>query len=120
MRVRYSLKASRDLAEIFSYIAGDNPKAASAVVGRVEEVVARLALFPGSGHLSDVPGVRIAPLIRFPYSVYYTVECGELLVLHVMARAAHPLSKNRHSLSSLKPHNGDVRLARMCVDSLRM
>lgn len=83
MRIRYSLNASMDLAEIFAYIASDNPKAASAVVGRVQEVVARLALFPGSGHLSDVPGVRIAPLIRFPYSVYYAVEGDELLVLHI-------------------------------------
>ena len=69
MKVRYSRNASTDLAEIFAYIAGDSPKAARAVVRRVEEVVARLALFPGSGHLSDVPGVRIAPLIRFPYSI---------------------------------------------------
>ena len=90
MRIRYSLNASTDLAEIFAYIASDNSKTAYAVVERVEEVVARLALFPGSGHPSDVPGVRIAPLVRFPYSIYYTVESGELLILHVRHGARLP------------------------------
>jgi toxin ParE1/3/4 len=65
MRVRYSRNARADLAEMFAYIAKDNPVAAAAVVRRVEEVVTRLALFPGTGHGSDVAGVRVVPMVRF-------------------------------------------------------
>jgi plasmid stabilization system protein ParE len=90
VRVRYALSATADLADIFAYIARDNPKAAHAVVERVEHVVARLALFPGSSRLSDVLGVRVAPLGRFPYSIFYTVEGDELLILHVRHGARRP------------------------------
>ena len=37
------------------------PLPREAVVKRVEQVVARLALFPGTGHSSDVAGVLVAP-----------------------------------------------------------
>jgi len=57
--------------------------AAEAVVRRVEEVAARLAMFPGTGHSSDAADVLVAPLVRFPYSIYYKVEGEELLILHV-------------------------------------
>jgi toxin ParE1/3/4 len=97
VRIRYSRNASADLAEIFAYIAHDNPRAAQAVVVRVEEVVARLAHFPGSGHISDIPGVRVASLVRFPYSIYYTVEDGELLILHVRHGARRPPAFHEHA-----------------------
>lgn len=90
MKFRYSQNARADLAEIFAYIAQDDPRAAAAVVRRVEEVVARLALFPGTGHVCDVAGVRVAPLVRFPYSIYYKIEGGELLVPHVRHGARRP------------------------------
>ena len=83
MKVRYSEAASVDLAEILAYIANDNPAAAAAVLGRVKAVAARLALFPETGRRSDVDGVRVAPLVRFPYSIYYTIENGEVLILHI-------------------------------------
>jgi plasmid stabilization system protein ParE len=90
VRVRYSESASADLAEIFAYIARDNPKAANAVVRRVEEVVSRLALFPGTGHGCDLAGIFVAPLVRFPYTIYYAVERGELMILHVRHGARRP------------------------------
>ncbi|MBV8977048.1 MAG: type II toxin-antitoxin system RelE/ParE family toxin [Alphaproteobacteria bacterium] len=90
MNVRYSLNATAELSEIFSYIARENPAAARTVVERVEQVVARLALFPGSARLSDVAGVRVAPLVRFPYSIYYKVDAGELLILHIRHGARRP------------------------------
>lgn len=83
MKVRYSAAASADLTEILAYIAEDNPAGAAAVLQRVKAVVARLALFPGTGRRSDIGGVWIAPLVRFPCSIYYTVENGEVLILHI-------------------------------------
>jgi toxin ParE1/3/4 len=87
VRVRYTANASAELAAIFTYIARDNPDAADAVVRRVEEVVSRLAVFPRTSHASDVPGIWVAPLVRFPYCVYFKIENEELLILHVYHRA---------------------------------
>jgi toxin ParE1/3/4 len=83
VRVRYTENATAELARIFEYIARDNPSAADAVVRRVEEVAIRLAMFPGTGHACDTAGVLVAPLVRFPYAIYYKVEGDELLILHV-------------------------------------
>ena len=89
MRVRYSGSASGELERIFKYIARENPEAADAVVRRVEAVVARLTLFPATGHSCDIEGVFVAPLVRFPYALYYKVEGDDLLVLHVHHSARH-------------------------------
>jgi len=40
-------------------------------------------MFPGTGHGCDIAGVRIAPLVRFPYAIHYAIEHGELVILHV-------------------------------------
>lgn len=91
MRVRYSENASGELHRILEYIAQENPTAAEAVARRIGAVIDRLALFPGTGHSCDIEGVLVAPLVRFPYSIYYTVEHGELLILHVQHGARQPL-----------------------------
>jgi ParE toxin of type II toxin-antitoxin system, parDE len=35
------------------------------------------------GHAVDEAGVRIVPLGRFPYLVFYTQSAGEVIILHV-------------------------------------
>jgi plasmid stabilization system protein ParE len=90
VRVRYTQNASAELNRIVEYIARDNPSAASAVVLRIEQVAARLALFPGIGHSCNVSGVLVAPLVRFPYSIYYTIDDGDLVILHVHHGARRP------------------------------
>jgi len=94
VKVRYTANAKAELAAIFAYIARDNPDAADAVVRRVEEIVSRLAAFPQTSHPSDAPSVRVAPLIRFPYSVYFKIENDELLILHVYHGARRPPALN--------------------------
>lgn len=90
MRVRYTENATAEITRIFEYIARNNPAAANAVVRRVEAVVARLVVFPGTGHPCDQADVLVAPLVRFPYSIYYKVEGDALLILHVHHGARRP------------------------------
>jgi addiction module RelE/StbE family toxin len=83
MRVRYTEAALADLNAIFSYIAKDNPKAATFVVGRIEQVVSRIGDFPYMAHGTDEPGVRVIPVGRFPYLLFYSVSGQEVVILHV-------------------------------------
>jgi plasmid stabilization system protein ParE len=94
VKVRYSANAKAELAAIFAYIARENPKAADAVVRRIESVVSRLAVFPGTSHPSDTPAVFVAPLVRYPYSIYFKVENDELIILHIHHTARQPPTLN--------------------------
>lgn len=60
-----------DLVDIASYIAQDNPRAASRFIDRVEQIFKRLAASPGIGRLRE----ELAPNLRsFPvdhYLIFY-------------------------------------------------
>jgi toxin ParE1/3/4 len=83
MRVRYTEAALAELDDIFSYIAQHNRVAAAQVVARIEESAARLARFPQMGMPKYKPGVRMIPLPRYPFLIFYTVESDEVLILSV-------------------------------------
>jgi plasmid stabilization system protein ParE len=42
-----------------------------------------LARHPGLGRETDIPGVRVFPIARYPYLVYHRVSEGELVIIHV-------------------------------------
>jgi len=85
MRVRWSEGALADIDGIFSYIHERNRSAASAVVERIKAVAGLLQDFPEAGHLTDEPGVRMFPTLRYPYLIFYTVNPAdaEVVILHV-------------------------------------
>lgn len=85
MRVRWSESALSDIDDIFSYIYEHNRTAAAAVVDRIKAVAGLLQDFPEAGHLTDEPGVRVFPTVRYPYLVFYTVNPAdaEIVILHV-------------------------------------
>jgi plasmid stabilization system protein ParE len=49
MRVRYTLRATHDLSDIFAYIRKESPLAAARMVDRIEAVAAELGHNPGMG-----------------------------------------------------------------------
>jgi plasmid stabilization system protein ParE len=85
MRVRWSESSLSDIDGIFSYIHEHNRTAAIAVVERIKAVAGLLQDFPEAGHLTDEPGVRMFPTVRYPYLVFYTVNSAdaEIVILHV-------------------------------------
>ena len=85
MRVRWSESALTDINDIFSYIHERNRTAAAGVVERIKAVAGLLQDFPEAGHLTDEPGVRMFPTVRYPYLIFYTVNPAdaEVVILHV-------------------------------------
>ena len=67
MSVRYTARALGQLAEIFDYIAQDNPRAAHAVQLRIKLSFERLDDFPFAGCITDRSGVRVLTVVRYPY-----------------------------------------------------
>jgi len=84
MKVVYRLEALGDLQNHFSYIAEDDPAAASRVVTDICKVIRRLEIFPYSGRKGIVEGSYELVVPRLPYIVVYRVhsEVEILAVFH--------------------------------------
>jgi len=81
--LRYSPRARRDIDGIHDWIAKDRPRAATAVVAAIRKTAALLADYPRVGRETDIPGVRMLPVGRYPYLVYYKIADGDVVVVHV-------------------------------------
>jgi plasmid stabilization system protein ParE len=102
MRVRYTNEALRDLDEILSYIAAQYPAVFISFERRLRSVVRRIGAWPDSAQeLAERPGVRVVPLIRYPYKIFYQVagDAVETLHIHHAARRA-PWGSDRDDRSS--------------------
>jgi toxin ParE1/3/4 len=69
MKVRYSETALRELDEIFAYIYERNRSAAAADVDRIERVSSLIGEVPLIGHPTDEQGVRMMPVVRYPFLI---------------------------------------------------
>ncbi|MEO6780441.1 MAG: type II toxin-antitoxin system RelE/ParE family toxin [Bradyrhizobium sp.] len=85
MKLRWSETALAEIDNIFSFIFENNRSAAVAVVERIEGLAALLAEFPLVGHLTDETPVRVLPVVRYPFLIFYTIDdaTNEIIVLHV-------------------------------------
>lgn len=83
MRIRYTIRARADLAEIRSYLVERNPRAAAIVMTAIRRRIAWLADFPLIAPETDEPGVRALPLVRYTCRVYYEIVGEEVRILHV-------------------------------------
>ena len=89
MKVVFTEEALQNLDEIMAYTAVNYPTVYGALVVRLESVIARVAEWPDSAQeVAGRPGVRVVPLIRYPYKVFYrkTEETVEILYIHHAAQ----------------------------------
>jgi plasmid stabilization system protein ParE len=84
MKVVWTEAATADLDSILSYTAQHYPSEVEAVERRIRAVVARLGRWPESARaVEQRAGVRVVPLVRYPYRVFYRVADGAVEILHV-------------------------------------
>lgn len=89
MKVVYTEEALRNLDDISDYIRQNYPTISAAFRLRLQFVVARIAKWPESAQaVADQSGVRVVPLVRYPYKVFYRVanQAVEILYIHHSAR----------------------------------
>jgi len=95
VRIRYTVRARADLAEIRSYLLERNPRAAAAVMAAIRQRISWLADFPLMAPETDEPGVRALPLVRYPYQVYYDVAGEVVRILHIRHTRRQPWRPRR-------------------------
>ena len=94
MTVGFRDEALEDLEEIASYIARDNPAAASSVIARIHDVIyGTLALLPQSGHAAH--GAHEFPVPHLPYIIVYKPANEGVDIIGVFHTSLHPESKRR-------------------------
>lgn len=91
MKVVYTAAALDDLNDISDWLAINYPAVAPAVERRIHGVVARIARWPESARRSAKrPGVRVAPLGRYPYKIFYRVTADAVEILHIHHATRQP------------------------------
>jgi toxin ParE1/3/4 len=94
MKLRFTPRATQDLAAIADYIHAHNPAAAQNVRAAILGSLQTLALFPEVGRRQTVEGVRKFVTRKYPYLVYYTVDQGdeEIVILTIQ----HPARQREY------------------------
>ena len=91
MKVVYTAAARRDLEEIGDWLSDHYPTIAPALEQRIHTVIARIAQWPESTRRSaKYPGVRVAPVGRYPYRIFYRVTADTVEILHIHHTARRP------------------------------
>ena len=84
MKVVFTEAALADLDDVLAFIALHYPALALPVEARIRAIVARIAEWPRSARtVEGRPGVRVVPLGRFPYKVFYRIVDGHIEILHI-------------------------------------
>ena len=76
MKLRFTRRATRDLADIADYLRTRNPPAALAVRDAILRSLQNLTHFPAIGRPQNVEGVRKLVTPKYRYLVYYKVDEG--------------------------------------------
>ena len=81
-----------DLAGIADYLVERSPRGAELVDRGIHKTVDLISVFPGSGRaLEQRPAIRVLPVGRYPYLVFYTVRGDEVVILHIRHGARAPV-----------------------------
>jgi addiction module RelE/StbE family toxin len=85
VKLRFTRRATRDLAEIAEYLRSRNPSTALAVRDAILRSLQNLTLFPAMGRSQSVESVRKLVTPRYRYLLYYTIDEGaeEIVILTI-------------------------------------
>jgi toxin ParE1/3/4 len=83
VRLRWSVAAWADLAELRAFIAAENPTAASQTIRRVRETARRVQDFPFSGAVAPVDELRQTSVPATPFRMVYRIEADVIVILAV-------------------------------------
>ena len=96
MNVVFSKLALGQLDEILSHIAQRSPQGAKRVEARFRRVVELIEEHPEAAQkMIGRPSVRRAPLIRYPYLNYYTIDADEVTILRIRHAARRPWEEKK-------------------------
>ena len=92
MNLSYSPRAVGDLADIADYLVARSPRGALSVESSIRKTIDVIVAFPKAGRaLEQRSHVRVMPLGRYPYLLFYTVRGDEVVILHIRHGRRKPI-----------------------------
>ena len=84
MKVVWTEAALADLDSALDYTAEQYPNLVGPLEVRIRAVLARIGRWPESARtVNDQPDIRVVPLLRFPYRIFYRVANERVEILHL-------------------------------------
>ena len=83
VKLRYDSRARSDIDALYRYTAERDPAAAARVVARIRALSEQLIDRPHLGHTTNVSGVFLRSVAKYPYVIFYTIRPSEIVILHV-------------------------------------
>jgi plasmid stabilization system protein ParE len=91
MNVLITAAARNDLRDIGEWLTLHYPAVAPHAERRFRDAFARIGRWPESGpHSAGREGVRVMPLGRYPYKIFYRITGNAVEILHIHHAARAP------------------------------
>jgi len=90
MRVRFAPRARSDLTHILAYIDERSPRGARNVKQALKKAIALIGRHPLIGRPSKIEETRVFPIGRYPYLIYWSIEAGEVWIVHIRHASRRP------------------------------
>lgn len=87
MRIRWTIRATRNLTRIGEYVRADDPVAAERLVATIDRCVCNLANHPSMGRVGRTPGTRELIVAGTPYIVGYRLGDNDVAILRILHAA---------------------------------
>ena len=83
LKVVIVARANADLGAIRDFLTSRNHAVALAVAAELLQAFARIGYYPRIGRETDIPGVYVTTLARYPYRIYYNIGSQQIVILHI-------------------------------------
>jgi len=84
MKVVFTSAALSDLNDLLAHTSTNYPGLVHAVELRIRAVIERLERWPESARrVEGRSGIRVVPIIRYPYKVFYRITGDGIEILHI-------------------------------------
>jgi toxin ParE1/3/4 len=91
MKVEFTTRATYDLRKVAADSRAFGDTVTLAVEARIRDVIAHIAAHPESAQpVAERPGMRVAPLIRYPYRIFYRVLEDRIRIVHIRHTSRRP------------------------------
>ena len=91
MKVRFTRRALRQMAEILDYIEARSPQGAETVKRRLQAVIGLLADHPDAGRVTNKGNLRRVVAIPYTYVIFYRSDTTGIVIHGVRHAARCPL-----------------------------
>jgi toxin ParE1/3/4 len=84
MKAIFTAAALAELNDIITYTLEHHPRSAASLDRCIGSTISHIEMWPESARLAaGHPGVRVVPLLRYPFKLFYRIHDNEIEILHI-------------------------------------